>query len=313
MPDVLVAAAVLSLLFAVLMTVIAAKLLRENRARTTSRVEALQALAAAPATPTLIAPRATAVQDIPFDIPMAAAPKVMPATRSIATLPVPAEIDDTWDFDLRDEYVAEEPVPTEQLRRRTGDDRTSRGTHELFEAPIAPAPSRRWTWIAAAGLVMLLGGGTFWIVSSGVIGRALAAHDANITNANALPLELLSLRYASDPAGFVVTGLVQNPAKSVTLRGVVAVVYLFDAEGKYIANSRAPLESTVLSAGGESGFVVRLPAAADVTKYRVSFQHEDGAAVTHVDRRGALPENTTGDAVGSAADRSTLAGTVVRK
>src|SRR4051812_41252942 len=99
MPDVLVAAAVLSLLFAVLMTVIAAKLLRENRARTTSRVEALQALAAAPATPTLIAPRAPAVQDMPFDIPMATAPKVMPATRSIATLPVPAEIDDTWDFD----------------------------------------------------------------------------------------------------------------------------------------------------------------------------------------------------------------------
>jgi len=175
------------------------------------------------------------------------------------------------------------------------------------------APSRRWTWMAAAGLVMVLGGGTFWIVSSGVIGRAIAAHEANVTNANALPLELLSLRYATDAAGFVVTGLVQNPAKSVVLNRVVAVVYLFDAEGKYIASSRAPIESTVLSAGGESGFVVHLATSTEVSKYRVSFQHEDGAAVTHVDRRGSLPENTTGDAVGAAADRSALSGTVVRK
>ena len=49
MPDVLVAATVLSLLFAVLMTVIAAKLLRDSRTRTTTRVEALQALASSQA------------------------------------------------------------------------------------------------------------------------------------------------------------------------------------------------------------------------------------------------------------------------
>jgi hypothetical protein len=238
---------------------------------------------------------------------------------------VPSEIDDTWDFDLHDEDIPEEPVPapvaTARVRRSSFELqrfeqaplRSSNETHELFEAPIAPTPSRRWTWMAAAGVVMLLGGGTFWVVSSGVISRAIATHAANETNANALPLELLSLRYATDAAGFVVTGLVQNPPKSVALHGVVAVVYLFDNEGKYLANSRASLESTVLSPGGESGFVVRLPAATEVSKYRVSFQHEDGAAVTHVDRRGTLPENTTGDAVGNSADRSALSGTVVRK
>ncbi len=351
MPDVLVAAAILSLLFAVLMTVIAAKLLRENRARTSSRIEALQALAAAPAgsITSSLTPRTAAIPDIP-DIPtlippartaaVPDIPTVMPAARSaaastpipisipttprpsVAAMPhiqAPTEIDD-WDFDLRDEDVVEEPLPAfepaPRVRRATYDIRGAavEPSHDLFEAPIEPAPSRRWTWMAAAVVVMLLGGGTFWIVSSGVISRAIANHEANVANANALPLELLSLRYVADTAGFVVTGLVQNPEKSVAQRGVVAVVYLFDGEGKYIASSRSSLESAVLSAGGESGFVVHLPASSDVSKYRVSFQHEDGAAVPHVDRRGSLPANTTGDAIGAdLGTRASLSGTVVRK
>jgi hypothetical protein len=125
----------------------------------------------------------------------------------------------------------------------------------------------------------------------------MATHDANVTTANTLPIELLSLRYTAETGNFVVTGLVQNPTTSVSLHGVFAVVYLFDAEGKFISSARASLDSGVLSPGGESSFVVHVPAATDVTKYRVSFQHEDGAAVQHVDRRGALPANTTGDAI----------------
>jgi len=56
-----------------------------------------------------------------------------------------------------------------------------------------------------------------------------------------------------------------------------------------------------------------VPATGDVTKYRVSFQHEDGAAVQHVDKRGALPANTTGDAVDAAANRASLSTSVARK
>jgi hypothetical protein len=75
------------------------------------------------------------------------------------------------------------------------------------------------------------------------------------------------------------------------------MVYLFDAEGRYFASSRSALDAATLSAGGQSAFTVRVPATASVTRYRVSFQLEDGAAVIHVDRRGTLPEGTTGDAI----------------
>jgi len=320
MPDVLVAATALSLLFAVLMTVIAAKLLRESRVRTSSRIEALQALAAE--TPAIQAPAVAP--------PAMLAPAVQPVlTRPVPapTLPRPAAIaspiaqdqeDDEWDFALHDERL-DLPVPAGRVGdvpvfHKPASDRLENGAgltflqkvgpapsfspeHDLFEAAIPPTPSRRWTWVAAVAFVMTLGGGTFYLISSGVVARAIATHDANVTSAAALPIELLSLRYASDGGNFVVTGLVQNPAKSVSLHGVQAVVYLFDAQGKFIASARASLEAGVLSPGGESSFVVRVPAGTEVTKYRVSFQHDDGAAVQHVDRRGTLPENTTGDAV----------------
>ena len=337
MPDVLVAATILSLLFAVLMTVIAAKLLRDSRTRTSSRVEALQALAAEPPAhePAAIA---------------APAPAPFVAPRAVAPPPQIDGIEASWDLALREEptlpvgamlprsrpvadlsparastslrHAAIEPRTSNyELRTSNFEPRTSNyelqtssiSDHDLFESAVEPAPSRRWTGMAAAALVMILGAGTFYLVSSGIITRAMARHDANDEMTNARPIELLSLRYASESGNFVVTGLVQNPAASVSLHSVFAIVYLFDADGKFMSSARASLESGVLSPGGESGFVVRVPATGDVTKYRVSFQHEDGAAVQHVDKRGALPANTTGDAVDAAANRASLSTSVARK
>jgi hypothetical protein len=347
MPDVLVAATVLSLLFAVLMTVIAARMFRDNRTRTSSRVEALQALAAEP--PAMVeeyappVPEPAATAPVPRAFARPPAPRRSDVSREGG--PHIADENESWDLALREEPLPavsvsvrpSRPIPDQAPPRpamplrhagagfrtaspppqsfggRAFDIRTSEDSvpdHELFEPPIPPTPSRRWTWMAAAGLVMALGGGTFYLVASGVITRAIARHDANETMANAKPIELLSLRYASDNGNFVVTGLVQNPAPGVSLRSVFAIVYLFDAEGKFLSSARAALEAGVLSPGGESGFVVRVPAATDVTKYRVSFQHEDGAAVQHVDRRGALPANTTGDAVEAAVNRASLSAAV---
>ena len=336
MPDVLVAATVLSLLFAVLMTVIAAKLLRDSRTRTTTRVEALQALASSQVIGFSGAQvlgieqgseasfQTAELEPLPTHVPE------RPRTHFLENLgtreaehpiqaqhPIQAEHaitrePENLDLVLRDE-PATLPAPARVPRgdvpvfhRPTSDRLWKTGTspiaapiaeHELFEAAIPPTPSRRWTGVAAVALVMTLGGGTFYLISSGVIARALARHEANVATTATLPIELLSLRYTTDGGNFVVTGLVQNPTTSVSLRGVQAVVYLFDAEGKFIASARASLENGVLSPGGESGFVVRIPAGTAVTKYRVSFQHEDGAAVQHVDHRGTLPENTTGDAI----------------
>ena len=79
-------------------------------------------------------------------------------------------------------------------------------------------------------------------------------------------------------------------------------MYLFDKEDRYFASSKAALDVTMLSPGGEAAFTVRVTpsaslTAADVRRYRVSFQQQDGAAVSHVDKRGTLPEGTTGAAV----------------
>ena len=112
------------------------------------------------------------------------------------------------------------------------------------------------------------------------------------------PLELLSLKHGTDESGaFVVTGLVQNPIEGASLRDVVATVYLFDQQGRYFASGRARLDVAMLGAGEESPFVVKIPNAAAVGRYRVGFRLDDGGVVAHVDRRGQTPAGTSGDTI----------------
>jgi hypothetical protein len=111
------------------------------------------------------------------------------------------------------------------------------------------------------------------------------------------PLQLLSLKHETAPEGtFVLTGLVQNPATGRPLRNVVAVVFLFDQQGRFFASGKTTIEVPALHPGEESPFVVRVPAGAGVTRYRVGFRLQDGGVVAHVDRRGQLPEGTMEDA-----------------
>lgn len=272
MSDVLVVASVLSLVFAVVMAVIAAKLLRENRARSVARVQALQELVA----------------------------------ESAADDDAGAHADEDWDGALGQVRRSEFGVRSAAYMQ--SEVRTSNSELSLFAAPPHLTPSRRWIWIPATGLVIALGIGAVYTIFSGVFENASAATDATPTAppaGPAAPIELLSLRHsveADAPGTFVVTGLVQNPTASAAIRGVHAVVYLFDEEGRYFASSKAALDVTMLSPGGEAAFTVRVTpslslSAADVRRYRVSFQQQDGAAVSHVDRRGTLPEGTTGSAV----------------
>ena len=297
MSGLLVGATALFALVAIIMTIVAAKLIRESRARSAARIETLRAIVSEP--PDMPAARSLAMAR-PVDVEL---PR-LPAVTELA--------DDVWDFDLHEPEFDEGPAPVARaaaaLREpapRASEVRTSTfelrsSSHDLFEDPVERTPSRRWGWMAAAGVAMACIAGVIYVASSGVLGRLAASGGAAKSAASSSsPIELLSLRHATEAGQFVVTGLVQNPPASVTHRGVQAVVYLFDQEGRYFATSRAALESAVLSPGGEAAFVVRVPASADVSKYRVSFQHEDGAAVIHVDRRGTLPENTSGDAVAS--------------
>jgi hypothetical protein len=158
----------------------------------------------------------------------------------------------------------------------------------------------RWLALAAAGLVILIGAGTIYALNSGTWLSSFTSGDREDVSAASgrQPLELLSLKHGTDQSGaFVVTGLVQNPIEGASLRDVVATVYLFDQQGRYFASGRARLEVPTLGAGEESPFVVKIPNAAAVGRYRVGFRLDDGGVVAHVDRRGQTPAGTSGDTI----------------
>jgi len=100
------------------------------------------------------------------------------------------------------------------------------------------------------------------------------------------PLELVSMRHTRDGNGLTVIGLVRNPQAGTLVTHVDAVVLAFDREGNFMVSMRAPLDFTTLAPGDESPFVVKLPNAGDVARYRVSFRTEAGL-LRHVDRRSA--------------------------
>ena len=109
---------------------------------------------------------------------------------------------------------------------------------------------------------------------------------------------MLSLRHETDGDGaFRVTGLVQNPPAGHSVADVVAVVYLFDRQGRYFASGRAALPTPALQPGEEAPFVVAIPDTGGVSRYRIGFRYEEGGVVSHVDRRGSAPVSTTGDSL----------------
>jgi hypothetical protein len=185
------------------------------------------------------------------------------------------------------------------------DDRGHRGrsvrmAHEdMFDhTRAAGAGSRRWLALAAVALVMAAAYVVVSALRSPEIVAAVSASRSGPTTDGSHPLELLSLKHATANDGtFTVTGLVQNPPDGVTVGKIMAVVYLFDSDGKFFASGRATIDLPAFQPGDESPFVVRIPNVSGVTRYRVGFRREDGLVVAHVDRRGQLPEGTTGDQI----------------
>lgn len=170
----------------------------------------------------------------------------------------------------------------------------------LFSAPER-IPARRWTHrLAVVMAIAACAALPYALYSLGVFGAIANAAPAG----TALPLELLSLRHTADGLGvFSVTGLVQNPAGGRTTKDIVAVVYLFDDTGRFVATGRAALDVASLQPGDEATFVVSIPKAAGVGKYRVGFRLADGGVVAHVDRRGQPPVETTEDAIDTERGR----------
>lgn len=141
--------------------------------------------------------------------------------------------------------------------------------------------------IAAAALFAVLSGGLVWMMA-GPEGTTPVAVGPNS------PLELVSLSHARQDHRLAVSGLVRNPVSGQPVEKLSAVVFLFDRMGTFVTSSRAQVDFLKLGAGDESPFVVSLDAPATVSRYRVSFRTDDGV-VPHIDRRGESPAPMAGE------------------
>jgi len=167
-------------------------------------------------------------------------------------------------------------------------------TRPLVTAPLLTAvsrPRRRLPLALAASAVAAIGvasAGVYGLHRSGTHLWSIVASAAGAADTGPVtqPLELQSLHYAIDDASdFVVSGLIVDPAGGGAFDNVVAVVYLFNADGVCFAADRAPIKLDRLRPGDASTFEVRVHATMPVTRYRVGFRLPDGHAVGHLDKR----------------------------
>jgi len=259
---------------AVLLAVVGWRLLRHDRGQMAARVEALRAFAAEPD---------RAITDTPKALE---SPVIVPLFARQATLSI--QEDEASDWDARLGLPPQPPIEREA---------------PLFaSAATTSAPNRRLVLVAAVAIVMLASAGTVYALYRP---SAATKHTGaeSLVPAGTVPLELLSLSESTDADGtFTVTGLVGNPSGGRPAQGVVAVVYLFDGNGRYFATARAGIDLPSLAPGDQSPFVVNVPHGAAAIRYRVGFREPDGAVVAHVDKRGEMIEGTT---EGGAAPRGT--------
>jgi len=159
--------------------------------------------------------------------------------------------------------------------------------------PVEPT-TRSKRRLAAAGVVALLAVGAITglvLLAEGSRGRA-GTISAHVAPPSIVPLELIALEQDRDESRLVVRGIVRNPGSAAKLNGLTVVVLVFSGDGGFIASGRAPVATSSLAAGAEAPFVVTLPDADSVDRYRVSFRTDD-RIVPHIDRRGRNPIGRT--------------------
>lgn len=273
---------VISLSVALVMSMSAWRLSREEKRRSAARVAALSIAAASDA------PVAQAVSPdnaIGFQARPAAVPEKPRMRAPWAPAPVAA------DAPARSIVMTPPPVPELPLNTASGA-RTLSHASGFLGAEVEPAPQasggrQRSLAVAAAVLFVGLLGGLVWMMSN-PRGTSAVAVGPNS------PLELVSLRHDRKNDKLAVSGLVRNPAAGHPVEHLSAVVFLFDKQGAFVTSAKADVDFLKLGAGDESPFVVSLDAPPTVSRYRVSFRTSDGI-VPHVDRRGASPVATEGE------------------
>jgi hypothetical protein len=256
MDIILLGLTMVSLIVALIMSVTAWRLMRDEKQRSAARVAALS----------LAADSVETVDDLSLSFPAETRPLV------------------------------KAPWAAPQVAREAPVSRESVASPEPLASPASPVSvgflganettrdsggRQRSLAFAAIGLFVLLSGGLVWMMS-GPRGTTAQAMGPNA------PLELVSLTHQRQNAKLAVSGLVRNPVSGKPLERLSAVVFLFDRTGTFITSSRANVDFLKLGSGDESPFVVSLDAPQTVARYRVSFRTDEGI-VPHVDRRSATP------------------------
>jgi hypothetical protein len=268
MDPLLLSITVISLVVAMVTSVIAWRGVQQEKRRTEARVAALAAAAGVPMVP-------------------AVASEAAPEARTVRT-PAPwrsPTMRGTNPEDRPVESIAPDPRQIGGISETAGADPVSIRTGFLGAESIARQDTAHQRWLAAAAAVMALLLGGFVAIRMTTQAPAAAAAQS------AAPLELLSLRHEREGANLSVAGLVRNPPAGPVVERLTAVVLLFDQQGQFVTSANAPIDFLKLTAGDESPFVVKVAAPQTVARYRVSFRTDDGTR-PHVDRRGDPPVAT---------------------
>jgi hypothetical protein len=241
----------LSIAVVVALSVVIARLLREDRQRSEARVAAL-AMMAADAAP----------YQIPEPVP--ARQESAAAVASAGRAAEPRTLEPLPDFELR---------PTE-------------ATPSLFAEHGAQSPwGRRFAVIGtlsavvAAVLLAATYGGRHQAA------RPAAGSVATIETSNTAPLELLDLQHARESQRLTISGVVRNPAGGARRLHLIATAIVFGADGNFLTSSRAPVDVSTMGPGQESKFAIAIPLNGEVSRYRIGFRSDDGTVVAHVDKR----------------------------
>jgi hypothetical protein len=264
MDIILLAITIVSLVVALVMSMAAWRLTRDEKARSAARVAALSLASSAPEAAVGFVGQG---QPAPRVAPWAPSPSMREETpRPVAAVEMP----------LNQPVRASEPTFSH-----------ASGFLGATEVEHDSGGRQKSLALAAVALFVVLSGGLVWMMS-GPRGTSAVAVGPNS------PLELVSLSHARQNEKLAVSGLVRNPVQGQPVEKLSAVVFLFDRTGTFISSSRANVDFLKLGAGDESPFVVSLEAPATVARYRVSFRTDEGV-IPHIDRRGASPAPAPGE------------------
>ena len=188
---------------------------------------------------------------------------------------------------------------------KTADPATPADVDSMRSTPVAtalpmfaavdepPPPSRRWVSLAGVAAVVIVALSMVALLHDPVAAPGdpaaprAAAGPAVPRAAPPAPIALVALRHEIDRTGtLTVTGVVRNPASNTPLAGVTTVVTAFDRQGARIATREAPIDLRALAPDAASGFEATLAGARGVARFDVAFRRGDGSTIPHVDRRG---------------------------